>query len=40
MCFRSIFMNGVSGTLKLDYGAFVLTAKLTKLVAADPPCPK
>ena len=26
-----LYENGVSGTLKLDYGAFVLTAKLTKL---------
>ena len=26
-----LYENGVSGTLKLDYGAFVLTAKLSKL---------
>jgi EipB-like len=26
-----LYENGVSGTLKLDYGSFVLTAKLTKL---------
>ena len=26
-----LYENGVSGTLKLDYGAFVLTAKLAKL---------
>ena len=26
-----LYENGVSGTLKLDYGAFALTAKLSKL---------
>ena len=35
-----LYENGVSGTLKLDYGAFVLTAKLTKLEwLPTPPAP-
>ena len=36
-----LYENGVSGTLKLDYGSFALTAKLSKLeILPTPSCPK
>ncbi len=36
-----LYENGVSGTLKLDYGAFALSAKLSKLeMLPTPACPK
>ena len=35
-----LYENGVSGTLKLDYGAFALKAKLTRLdLLPTPACP-
>jgi hypothetical protein len=36
-----LYENGVSGTLKLDYGAFALEAKLKRLdLLPTPACPK
>ena len=36
-----LYENGVSGTLKLDYGAFILAAKLSKIEwLATPTCGK